>query len=666
MSRPPAVNAADQPSAAQASLVDYSNVKSLPQMWAIAAERFRDVLALKDPHYQPAVELTYGQLYQQIQQFAAGLQHFGIQPNPEAPPRVALIADNSHRWLIADQGIMLAGGVDAVRSPQANRQELLYILDHSDSVALVAEDQATLNKLQPQLQDLPIQLVVLLSDQVPQDPAEESAIKIVNFGQLLAAGAQAQAAFQPVFPSPESLATLMYTSGTSGQPKGVMLSHNNLMSQVRALPEVVQPQPGEPVLSILPVWHSYERSFENFIFSQGCTQIYTNIRQVKQDLQTFKPHYMVAVPRLWESIYEGVQKQFRQQPQRKQRLIRFFLDTSRQYIKARRVVHKLDLENLHPSPLEQAQARARMIALGPVHQLGEKLVYRQVREATGGEFKFIVSGGGSLADYLEDFFEIVGIEILGGYGLTETTPITNVRRPWHNLRGADGQPILGTQIQIVDPETRRPLPSGQQGLILIRGPQVMMGYSKNPEATAKAIDPEGWFDSGDLGWVTDQDDLVITGRAKDTIVLTNGENIEPQPIENACVRSPYIDQIVLVGQDQRSLGALIAPNLEALHQWALSQNYSLELPGSEPLTQETPKNSQPLSLESKPIQDLFRQELIREVKNRPGYRPDDRIGPFRLLLEPFSIENGLMTQKLSIRRPVVIERYHDMINGMFD
>lgn len=660
MSPSPAANTAQQNSP-----VDYSNVDSLPEMWAIAAERFRDVLVLKDPHYQPAVELTYGQLYQQIQQFASGLQHFGIQSNPEAPSRVALIADNSHRWLIADQGIMLAGAVDAVRSPQADRQELLYILAHSDSMALVAEDQATLKKLQPQLQDLPIQLVVLLSDQDPsdQDP-EDSAIKVVNFRQILAAGAQAQAAFKPVFPSPDSLATLMYTSGTSGQPKGVMLSHNNLMSQVKALPEIVQPQPGSPVLSILPVWHSYERSFENFIFSQGCTQIYTNIRQVKRDLQSFKPHYMVAVPRLWESIYDGVQKQFREQPESKQRLIRFFLDASRKYIQARRVVKKLDLDNLDPSPLAQAKARAKMIALGPVHQLGDKLVYRQVREATGGEFEFIVSGGGSLADYLEDFFEIVGIEILGGYGLTETTPITNVRRPWRNLRGADGQPLLETQIRVVDPETRRPLPSGQQGLILIRGPQVMIGYSKNPEATAKVIDSEGWFDSGDLGWVTDQDDLVITGRAKDTIVLTNGENIEPQPIENACVRSPYIDQIVLVGQDQRSLGALIVPNLEALQKWALSQNCHLELPESEKLGPEPPPNSQPL--ESKPIQDLFRQELTREVKNRPGYRPDDRIGPFRLLLEPFSIENGLMTQKLSIRRPAVIERYHDMINGMFD
>lgn len=190
----------------------------------------------------------------------------------------------------------------------------------------------------------------------------------------------------------------------------------------------------------------------------------------------------------------------------------------------------------------------------------------------------------------------------------------------------------------------------------------MRGYYKNPQATAKAIDSEGWFDTGDLGLVTAEDDLVITGRAKDTIVLTNGENIEPQPIEDACLRSPYIDQIMLVGQDQRSLGALIVPNLETLEKWAATQNLQLQLPDQENTASLAATQ---ISLDSKQVQDLYRQELTREVKNRPGYRPDDRIGPFRLVLEPFSIENGTMTQTLKIRRPVVMERYRDMIDGMF-
>lgn len=209
----------------------------------------------------------------------------------------------------------------------------------------------------------------------------------------------------------------------------------------------------------------------------------------------------------------------------------------------------------------------------------------------------------------------------------------------------------------------------------------MQGYYKNPEATAKAIDPEGWFDTGDLGLITPKNDIVLTGRAKDTIVLSNGENIEPQPIEDACLRSPYIDQIMLVGQDQRSLGALIVPNLEALQQWAVSQNLQLALPevrqggqggtpdsgtGAQQCAPTAPDSRlQPIDLDHPQIQNLFRQELTREVQDRPGYRPDDRISTYRLILEPFSIENGMLTQTLKIRRPVVMERYHDMIDGMF-
>lgn len=301
-----------------------------------------------------------------------------------------------------------------------------------------------------------------------------------------------------------------------------------------------------------------------------------------------------------------------------------------------------------------------MTLLGPLHTLGNKLVYQKVREAMGGCFKNSISGGGSLAMYLENFFEIVGVQVLVGYGLTETSPVLTARRPWRNPRGASGQPIPKTEIRIVDPVSRQPLLQGERGIILARGPQIMQGYYQNPEATAQAIDSEGWFNTGDLGWLTPKNDLIITGRAKDTIVLSNGENIEPQPLEDACLRSPYIAQIMVVGQDQRSLGALIVPNLEALQQWAAAQKLFLELPHEENLA-----NFQSISFDSRLVQDLFRQELNREVKNRPGYRPDDRIGPFRFILEPFSIENGTMTQTLKVRRPVVAERYHDMINGMF-
>ncbi|MEH2411210.1 AMP-dependent synthetase/ligase [Nostoc sp.] len=645
-------NISEQERQALKRLVDYTNVESLPEIWPLAAERFGDVVALRNPHAKPEVAITYTQLAEQMQLFATGLQALGIKIGD----RISLIADNSPRWFIADQGIMTAGGVDAVRSSQAEKEELLFIIANSGSTAIVVEDLKTLKKLQDSLKDLPIQVVILLSDEAP--PTDET-LKVLNFAQLIEIGKNHN--FVPVEQNREALATLIYTSGTTGKPKGVMLSYNNLMHQVTTFGTVLQPNAGDIVLSILPSWHSYERTVEYYLLSQGCTQVYTNLRSVKGDLRQFKPNYMVGVPRLWESIYEGAQKQFREQPANKQRLINFLLGISDKYIKARRVAQGLSLNDLHASPVERLAARIQASALLPLHALGERLVYAKVREATGGQVKQMISGGGALPRHIDNFFEIIGVQILQGYGLTETSPVTHVRRPWRNLIGASGLPLPATEAKIVDPETKAPLPVEKRGLLLLRGPQIMQGYYQNPEATAKAIDAEGWFDSGDLGWLTPQDDLVLTGRAKDTIVLTNGENIEPQPIEDACLRSPYIDQIMLVGQDQRSLGALIVPNVEALEKWAASQNLTLDTHNDQVIS----SPSQKIDLESRMIQDLFRQELNREVQNRPGFRPDDRIGTFKLILEQFSIENGLMTQTLKVRRHVVTERYRDIIDGMF-
>ena len=627
--------------------IDYSQIDSIPEIWAIVAARCGKIVALNAPHSKPEIGLTYTEVATQIQLFAAGLQSLGIGPYTA----VALFADNSPRWLIADQGIMLMGAFNAVRSSQADPLELLAILDNSQAKILVVEDLKTLKKLSDKLVERSIDLIILLSY---EQPALELPIKLLNFSQTIALGRTAN--FTPVALKKTDLATLIYTSGTSGNPKGVMLTHGNLLHQVNTCGTVIPTPAGARVLSILPSWHSYERSCEYYLLSQGCTQTYTSIRYFKQDLKDFQPEYLVAVPRLLESVYEGIQKQFREQPANKQKLVDTLLAASTKYIEARRIVRGLSLECLQPSLSQKLNARLQMAILAPVNAIADKLVYAKIREATGGKIKNIIIGGGSLAKHLDLFFEIVGVDVLLGYGLTETAPITNVRRPWQNLRLSSGQPLPGTEIKIVDAETRQPVAIGNKGLVLIRGPQVMQGYYRDPEATAKAIDPDGWFNSGDLGMLTPNNDLTITGRAKDTIVLSNGENIEPTPIEDACLRSQYISQIVLVGQDQKSLGAIVVPNFEALQQWATSQNLPLDF--------STPTTDSKI-LETTQIIDLFRDELNREVKNRAGYRVDDRIAVIKLIWEPFSIENGLLTQTLKIRRQVVMERYHGMIDEMF-
>ena len=627
--------------------IDYTQINSVPEIWSILAAKCGSVVCLKAPHSEPAVRLTYQEVATQIQLFATGLQSLGIQPYQA----IALFADNSSRWLIADQGIMSIGAFNAVRSSQAETQELFSILDNSKARILVVEDLKTLYKLTPQLLSPSISLIILLSD---EQPDLELSIPAINFTQIIELGRSAT--FKPIAIKKTDLATLIYTSGTSGNPKGVMLSHGNLLHQINTCGTVILCDPGLEVLSILPSWHSYERSCEYYLLSQGCTQIYTNIRHFKQDLKDYRPKLIIVVPRLLESLYEGIQKQFREQPASRQKLVNTFLNLSKKYVEARRIVQGLSLDCLAPTLSQKLQAYAQMLILAPLHAIADKLVYTKIRAATGGKIQNMISGGGSLAKHLDLFFEIVGINVLVGYGLTETAPITNVRRPWQNLRLTSGKPLPGTEIKIVDLETRQPVPIGHRGLVLIRGPQVMQGYYRDAQATAQAIDPDGWFNSGDLGMLTANNDLTITGRAKDTIVLSNGENIEPTPIEDACLRSQYISQIVLVGQDQKSLGAMIVPNLEALQQWAISQNLPLDFSGS--IASEYFNQNQ--------IINLFREELNREVKDRPGYRADDRIVKVELIAEPFSIENGLLTQTMKIRRPVVMERYRNLINQMFD
>ncbi|MCS7030689.1 MAG: AMP-binding protein [Gloeomargarita sp. SKYG116] len=616
----------------------------LPAMWPELAQRFPTLIALDEPHRQPPVRLTYPEVAQQIQRFAQGMQALGLQPGE----RVALFADNSSRWMIADQGIMMAGGVDVVRGAQAPVDELDYIYRHSESSFLVVDTPELLQRLTPYLPDWQPRATILLWG--------DGGNGILSFSQVMQRGEAHP--FKAPHLQPDSLATLLYTSGTTGKPKGVMLSHGNLLHQLENLRVVFTPRPGNIALSLLPTWHSYGRACEYFLLSQGIHQIYSTLRHFKQDLTRFRPHHIVGVPRLWESIYEGIERELRKQPANKQRLVQRLLGFSKRYVYAKRVWENLSLEPLRPSPLQRLASGVVALVLWPVHRLADALVYRKIRQAVGGRLREGASGGAALARHLDDFYEIVGITIVVGYGLTETSPVLTARRVTHNLRYSAGLPLPQTEIKIVDPETRQPLPVTHKGLVLARGPQVMKGYYRNPEATAKVLDDQGWFDTGDLGWLTPQGDLVLTGRAKDTIVLSSGENVEPEPIETACLQSPYISQIVLVGQDARQLGCLIVPNETALQAWAEAQGHQLRLSHEPPVPGV-------YTLASPEVLELYRHEIQVHSQNRPSVRPFEQIGPFRLLAEPFSVENGLLTQTLKIKRNVVMERYRDLIEQMY-
>jgi len=245
----------------------------------------------------------------------------------------------------------------------------------------------------------------------------------------------------------------------------------------------------------------------------------------------------------------------------------------------------------------------------------------------------------------------VGIELLVGYGLTETSPVVSCRRPWRNIRGSSGLPMPQTEFRIVDPDNGQPLGFRQRGRVMVRGPQVMAGYLGKPEASAKVLDAAGWFDTGDLGMLLPDGSVALTGRAKDTIVLSSGENIEPGPLEEALVASPLIEQVMLVGQDERQLGALIVPRAEAIVAWAAEAgvNVAQDL-GGQP--------GDPALLR------LLMRECNRLLKQRSGSRGDERLAGV-VLVDPFSIENGLLTQTLKQRRDRITSRDQHLIDGLY-
>ena len=636
---------------AQARRHDWSALQGLDQLWPELERQYGDAVALVAPHDTEDKEtVSFSALRQRIDQAAAGFAALGLGGGEV----VALFAENGPRWLVADQGLMRCGAANAVRGSSAPVEELRYILADSGSVGLVVESAALLARLALDGEACQrLRFVVLLEGEAPAAPGPAN-LPCLSWASFMAQGA---AATPPPAPSGGAgrLATLLYTSGTTGEPKGVPLSHGNLLHQVRSLGALVDPKPGDEVLSVLPIWHAYERSVEYFLLSCGCRQTYTTLRHFKNDLQRVRPHYMVSVPRLWEAILSGFEDALAAMPPSRQRLLRAALANSRAFHSARRTARDLTLAP--EAPAKRLRAQVESLARRPAEALAAAQLWPRMRQQlVGGRLRTAISGGGALAPYVDGFFEAVGIELLVGYGLTETSPVLTCRRQWANRRGSAGQPLADTSLRIVDPESRRTLAIGERGLVLARGPQVMAGYWGKPEATAKVLDGEGWFDTGDLGLLLADGTLVLTGRAKDTIVLSSGENIEPGPLEDALAALPMVEQLMVVGQDRRQLGLLLVPKAEALAAWALAQG--LPVPGIVQAGEAGPLATDPALLKA------LSRDFNRVLAARAGSRPDERLAGVAVVA-PFTIENGLLTQTLKQRRDRIAKRDAAAIEGLY-
>ena len=600
-------------------------------------------MAVDAPHAAHPERLSYQALAERIDQAAAAFRSLQIGSGDV----VGLFAENSPRWLVADQGLMRAGAIDAVRGAAAPVEELRYILEDSSAVALVVQTADLLQRLQlpAELQER-LRFVLVLEGAAPAGA--------LDFDTFLGL-ANGQEAPDPITgrdrdSAPATTATILYTSGTTGRPKGVPLTHANLLHQMRSLACVTRPEPGSPVLSVLPIWHSYERSAEYYFFSCACSQSYTTIKQLKKDLPRVKPVIMATVPRLWEAVQAGFEDAVKTFPASRQRLLRAALANSTAFTLARRRSRDLMIQPLRKR--DRLKAAAEASRRWPAHALASKLIWPKLRQQlSGGSLRYPINGGGAIAPHVDAFFEAVGIELLVGYGLTETSPVVSCRRPWRNIRGSSGLPLPDTEFRIVDADSRKPLGFRERGVVLVRGPQVMAGYLGKPEATAKVLDADGWFDTGDLGMLLPDGSVVLTGRAKDTIVLSSGENIEPGPLEEALVSSPLIEQVMLVGQDERQLGALVVPRADAIKAWASSQGCD---PGDD--LGGHPGDQRLLK--------LLRGELNRLLADRAGSRADERLAGVALV-EPFSIENGLLTQTLKQRRDRITERDRSLIESVY-
>ncbi len=618
-------------------------INRVDQIWPWLKRNHGQVLAVNAPHTSPPEAYCYKALADKISLAAAAFKSLGVV-NDDV---VALFSENSPRWLILDQGLMRIGAANAVRGSTAPIEELRYILDDSRSVGLIIQssklwEQLALNEQQRKNLKFVLQM---------EGEAENGLIGWEDFF-LRAANFKPIDSFDDLglqSKSP-SLATVLYTSGTTGKPKGVPLTHENLLHQIMSLACIASPSPGTPLLSVLPIWHSYERSAEYYFFSRACSQHYTTIKFLKNDMQIVRPVVMATVPRLWEAIKNGFDDALEKMPMSKQRIIRVALDNSRLFKASLRKSRDLLLMKMNVT--ERTFAFLQVIVRYPFHAIASRFLWPKVlKQLCGGRLVYPINGGGAIAPHVDEFFESLGIELLVGYGLTETSPVLSCRRTWRNIRGSSGLPLPETEFRIVDPETLSPKGFLEKGRVLVRGPQVMKGYLRKPEETLKVLDSDGWFDTGDLGMLLRDGSVVLTGRAKDTIVLSNGENIEPGPLEEVLVSNPLVQQIMLVGQDQRQLGALLVPNVDQVLIWSANKGLHLDPDLGEPYGDIRLRN-------------LLKREFNSILSKRSGSRLDERLAGVALVKQ-FSIENGLLTQTLKQKRDKIAEFNKKAIEEIF-
>ena len=593
------------------------------------------------------LELTYDELEQQMANFASGLQALGVRKDNF----IDVFTENNGRWCVCHYGILRCGAVSVLRGASAPLTELDYIVKHSDASGVILRDGMLLKSLKPYLNNHKLNFIILMFRNEKDDISDLN-IPVYYFDDVIEIGKKFE--FIPPVQTLNDNCVMLYTSGTTGNPKGVLLTHKNIISQFPLVDAGFQSKPGENTLQILPVWHAYEHTAQTYYLLCGCHLHFTTISGLKNDLTRYKIATFMSVPRIWEALRIGLFQQLKQKSVFVYHIFKNAIKISITYTNHLMYIeHRITNKNTPYTWMATLYHNIMCAILYPAHKWFYNTLYKKIKTIAGINFRASITGGGALSMNNQLFYEAMGVNLREGYGLTETSPVLVLRGVnIPNFLGSCGKPIPTTEIKIINPETYQESKCFEQGLIKVRGYQVMKGYYKDKTSTDLVIDKDGWFNTGDLGWLTNDNNLVITGRLKETICLSSGENVEPVPIENACLESQFIDQIMLVGQDRTFIGALIVPSLTALHKAGLSD---IEL--------QKDKN---LEITDKTLINLIQKEINIFIKHKTNLKPYEQIKRFTILKNSFKIDNGLLSQTGKMKRNNITQKYIDIINKMFE
>jgi long-chain acyl-CoA synthetase len=589
---------------------------TLAELFLTAVEKHGDTLAYRYfPDEGAALEdATFDQVYTLVRAAAAGLQELGLTRGD----KVAILSENRLEWAVADFACLCSGVLDVPIYSTLTAPQVAYILENSGAKVVFVSDAAQVEKVLDACRQIERDLRVVVFD--PPDPPLEDVLVWRDFlehGRNAAADGDQRFRAKALEAGPEDVATILYTSGTTGDPKGVMLTHNNLSSNVKSIDRLLLQVSEDTSLVFLPLSHVLQRMVSLLHFSAGVTQAFAHsMYTVAEDLKIVHPNIAVSVPRIYEKVHTTVMEA--------QGINKMFVQWAREVAEA-----WVD---------EKLAGREPSGVLKFAYAIADALVFRRIRSAVGGRIRYFASGGAPLSIEINRFFFAAGIQILEGYGLTETSPLTSLNTPEHLRIGTVGRPIPGTEIRI-----------GDGGEILIRGPQVMKGYYELPEATAEAIDAEGWFSTGDVGAIDEDGFLTITDRIKDIIVTAGGKNVAPQPIENRLKADDFIDQAVMLGDRQSYCVLLVVPSFPNLEAWARKSGIAVSEPRA--------------LLASKPVQEHMEARVMARLEGLATYERPKKIG---LMLAPFTVDDGTLTPTQKVKRKVVKARHRELIDAFYD